>query len=72
MLGSGGLKRPRPRLCCSAIRDEDICCIRSYIRISQILIIIPTNAQLVLLYTVRLHVSTFIGHHSSTMEYQRL
>jgi hypothetical protein len=38
----------------------------------KILIIIPTNAQLVLLYTVRLHVSTFIGHHQGTKEYQRL
>ena len=32
----------------------------------------PTNAQLFLLYTLRLHVSTFIGHHQGTMEYQRL
>ena len=36
----------------------------------KILIIIPTNAQLVLLFTVRLHVSTFIGHHQGTKEYQ--
>jgi hypothetical protein len=29
----------------------------------KILVIVPTNAQLVLLCTVRLHVSTFIGHY---------
>jgi hypothetical protein len=38
----------------------------------KILIITPTNAQAVLLYTVRLHVSTFIGHHQGTKEEQKL
>jgi hypothetical protein len=37
-----------------------------------ILIIIPTNGQPVLLYTIRLHVSTFIGHHQGTKECQKL
>jgi hypothetical protein len=36
--------------------------------LNMFLIITPTNAQLVLLYTVRLHVSIFIGHHQGTME----
>jgi hypothetical protein len=44
----------------------------SWLAEEKVFIIIPTNAQLVLLYTVRLHVSTFIGHHQGTIEYQRL